>query len=121
MGIDAPLRYFGEWWDAPAYDDAVLVETPVGVACMSCREPIEQGDSGNLMAYAELDGSTGGIVHLECWLRMGLGSVAHLTGRCSCSGVGEEPQGSLREQGRAVRAYVEDCKAKGIPLIGGGA
>lgn len=88
--------YFGRHWNAPAFDGAQKVPTPVGDICFLCDQEIQDGDDGTTYA-------NGGAVHLECWLRMGLGSPAHLQGMCSCSGQ-EEPEDdrTWREQGREV-------------------
>lgn len=110
-----PLRrqpYFGQWWDAPAYDDATKVETPVGTPCLMCGEEIAEGDSGNYFV-----GSLEGLPqHLECWLRSSLGSLEHLQGRCTCVAGGRE-QGSYREQARAVMAWVLERRRLGLPVV----
>ena len=51
-------------------------------------------------------------MHLECWLRTGLGSIAHLEGRCYCvTGVLDEDTGlSHREEGRQVMEWVQRRK-----------
>lgn len=82
-------HFFGERWDAPRVDDAIHVPTPVGDPCLYCREPIEAADRGVLVTYADrdVDGElVGGIapVHMECDLRMNLGTAGHLRGDCTC-------------------------------------
>jgi hypothetical protein len=117
------LAYFGEQWDAPAWDDGVLVPAPVGEDCLHCAEPIEEGDSGVLvghmrrarpgetpmgrMASGEEVVSLGVPHHLECHLRLVLGTVAHLEGRCLCVG-GTEPESTLsaRDEARASLAWL---------------
>lgn len=96
--------FFGERWDAPAFDDATEVPTPVGEPCLHCEEPITEGDSGTVQP-AIVMGENGYVSepraqHIECYLRSALGSPAHIMGQCSCSG-GEEPEDSRtwREQG----------------------
>lgn len=80
--------YFGVRWDAPAFEDAIEVPTPVGEACLMCQEPVDEGESGVLTPYlGDLEnGPDLRAVHIECWLRSLLGSVAHLEGRCTCFG-----------------------------------
>lgn len=98
--------YFGDRWDAPAFDDAVERERPVGSLCGLCEEPIEEADSGTWQTFI-LGGpddwaSEVRPEHIECWLRQG-GSPAHLRGECSCAGHEEPPDDrSWREQGREV-------------------
>lgn len=88
------MTFFGRKWDSPALDDAVEVPVPFGELCYQCDEPIEAGDSGVITVVGEKvrNKIVGRIrpVHKECWLREGLGSVAHLEGQCVCHG-GEAP------------------------------
>lgn len=95
--------FFGERWDAPAFDDAIQRPTPVGETCGLCTEAIDEDDAGTWQTFIELDGASVKPMHIECWLRQGLGSPAHLRGECSCSG-GPEPEDnrSYRDQGREV-------------------
>lgn len=108
----AVQQFFGERWDAPAFDDAVAVEVPVGEICRLCEEPIGESDSGILMGY--IDGRGKGSIspiHIECHLRSVLGSVAHLEGRCSCAtGRHADDRSNLtwREQGQLVVEWVYD-------------
>jgi hypothetical protein len=101
--------YFGERWDAPAFDDAIEMPTPVGETCGLCEEPVEADDSGTIQQFY-----AGGVlgprpVHIECWLRQGLGSPAHLRGECSCSGRPEPADDrSWREQGREVMRMIRE-------------
>lgn len=97
---DPQVYYFGRWWDAPAFDDAIERPTPVGETCPLCTEPIEPTDSGT---WQPMTSAIGQPVHIECWLRQGLGSPAHVERRCSCTGVPEpEDDRTWREQGREV-------------------
>lgn len=95
---DAPMRYFGERWDAPILDDAVEVDVPVGTPCIHCEEPIEAEDSGWLYA-------NGPATHAECGVRSVIGGVNHQLGRCSCQGGDQPPDPpglSRREAARAA-------------------
>lgn len=114
--------YFGRHWDAPAFDDAVPVAAPVDRVCLLCSEPIGAEDSGTFFgatfgADDARDGEAGvppspevlaemvaraQPVHLECWLRQGLGDVPHLEGRCSCAGGSEHDDRPYREGARAT-------------------
>ena len=132
------MRVFGAPWDAPAYDDGEQVPTPVGEPCEQCRELIEQGDRGVVIPGAKvIDAAGPGRLevragreptagrwvtvllpfHLECHLRLSLGSLAHLEGRCSCTGA-EEPAVDMtaREEARAVQRHVEQVLRGGRPL-----
>lgn len=107
--------YFGRRWDAPAFDEAAPIATPVGEACGLCSEPVGEHDDGTLQTFVDMVEGRAvgrvGPVHVECWLRQGLGSPAHVQGRCSCTGAVEpDDQRTWREQGREV-----------IRLIGKGA
>ena len=97
--------YFGERWDAPAFDDAIERPTPVGEVCeLGCGEPIAEGDSGTWMPFADRDAPRMIPMHIECWLRMTLGCLSHLEGRCSCFG-GTGHDGFSRQAARDVMDY----------------
>lgn len=76
--------YFGERWDAPAFDEAIEVDTPVGEPCGLCEVKIKLGDQGTTMRFAYDGGPAVRSVHLGCMLRSVLGSPDHLLGKCSC-------------------------------------
>lgn len=103
-------QYFGVKWDAPAYEDAVEVPTPLGESCLYCREPIVEGESGLMMPYVGNDGAAVMAAgHIECELRSMLGSVAHLEGRCSCcggAGNGDAGRASYREAARETMSWL---------------
>jgi hypothetical protein len=109
--LPVPRTYFfGERWDAPAFDDAIERPTPVGETCPLCKETVEQGDRGTWQAFMFTEKRAEFCpTHLECWLRQGLGSPAHLRGECSCSG-GPEPADdrSWRDQGREVMRMIRE-------------
>jgi hypothetical protein len=101
-------RYFGDPWDAPFIDDAQPVPTPVGMVCLSCGEPVAEGDQGVVTPYlyagddgAPAQGDT--AQHRECML---LGVLGHLAGQCGCF----PGKGSLRERGRATIAWAERAR-----------
>lgn len=105
---EAMEHYFGERWDAPAFDDAREVPTPVGEICGYCEEAVAEGDSGILMTFLESLGARQRPVHIECWLRAALGDICHLDGRCTCFDAenGEHDDRPWREQGRATMEWV---------------
>jgi hypothetical protein len=101
-------QYFGPPWDAPFIDDATQVATPVGETCLSCEEPITEGDQGVVMplVYVGDDGEPAtrpAVQHRECLL---LGVVGHVAGTCFC----HEGLGTARERGRATAAWVEAAR-----------
>jgi hypothetical protein len=113
------MLWFGESWDAPMCEPGAHAPTPVGVLCMSCEEPIEEGDRGVMMPQGGLDelaarldplglvtvGSVRGVAqHLECQLRSVLGSVGHIEGRCSCVGGDFEDPPGLTPREAAIAA-----------------
>jgi len=107
------IYYFGQWWDAPAFDDAIEKDRPVGETCGMCQESIEEADSGTWQAFIEGEPDAWQAqskpVHIECWLRSGLGSPAHLRGQCACAGNEEPPEDrSYREQGREVIRMIRE-------------
>jgi hypothetical protein len=66
------LRRFGEW-DAPMFDDAVVVEiaVPRELSCMYCQESFKPDDNGAIMP-------NGFAQHRECSLRGVLGGIGHI-------------------------------------------
>lgn len=80
-----------------------LEQTPVplGAVCPHCRELFSESDSGvwlnnNMTA-----------MHLECFMRGILGSVAHQRRRCHCYGGHENDSPGLTIRQAAVAAYLE--------------
>ncbi len=105
------MLFFGQRWDAPAFDEATEVPVPVGETCLMCEETVEQGDSGIITPYMDARGGTrSSPIHLECHLRSIVGSVAHLEGRCSCvtgRAADDRTGGTRREDARAVLAWLQ--------------
>lgn len=85
--------YFGERWDAPMLDGdmATQVDTPIGMKCYQCGEPIAAGDRGLLRALIS-DRATVRPIHMECDLRSAIGHEYQV---CPCFGYGMD-----REAGR---------------------
>lgn len=102
--------YFGERWDAPAFDDAKQIATPVGEPCGFCEVAIKDGDQGTTMPFVYDNGSAVRSVHLGCMLRSILGSADHLLGRCAC--VGGEESDHLVDAG--ADAYAEGLEVLAI-------
>lgn len=80
--------YFGPRWDAPLLDSATHVPTPAGRRCLSCGEPVVEGDRGLIrVAVREVPGGkfegAPEPIHAECDL---LGVVGHSVGVCRCTG-----------------------------------
>lgn len=118
-----PTQYFGRRWDAPMLDDNVVeVSVPVGRACLYCGEPIAAGECGlmRLAVRGTVGKPTASLepAHMECDLRTMIGDVAHLEGRCRCSGVtaAEDAVLSFRDESRAVLAHMNQLRAaSGMP------
>jgi hypothetical protein len=115
--------WFGEpWWSYVCYDDAgrlmeeQRVPFPEGRSCLYCAEPFAEGDSGTEMLCGRADGTwTVEYAHKECQMRAGLGSVAHLEGRCTCHGGGQasDPQRTPRQEALAVWEWVQAHGVRG--------
>lgn len=105
------MQFFGQRWDAPAFEDAIEVPRPVGQTCLQCTEPIGDEDSGIVMPFMDARGRSGvSPIHIECHLRSILGSVAHLEHRCSCvTGRLADDQTSLthRQEAQAVLEWLQ--------------
>ena len=84
------MYYSGRRWDAPMMDGATHVDEEffamaVSVAnteCPICQEPLIYGENILLTPMQ--------VAHVECEIRAVLGDVAHMEGRCICSGRGDE-------------------------------
>lgn len=108
---------FGELWDAPVCDDAIEVDTPVGVHCLRCDEPVIDVDQGFMFPMA-----AGGVedryitrwrpfnapedcvttaMHRECFMADTMG---HTVGVCSCTGWDSHSRAAAREVLRRVEA-----------------
>lgn len=70
------MRYFGEPWSSPALEGVAQAPTPVGSACLDCKEPIGEGERGVLIPHGD---QYGGVSeqphHAECFLREMLGPL----------------------------------------------
>ena len=105
------LQFFGQRWDAPAFESAVEVPVPVGQTCLFCPEPIGSDDSGVVTPYIDERGkASASPIHIECHIRSIVGSVAHLEGRCSCvtgRGSDDHTNTSWRQQGRDTITWLQ--------------
>jgi hypothetical protein len=115
------LGWFGEpWWSYVCYDEAgellmqARVPFPEGESCMWCEEAFAAGDSGERRACFRREGPTVEHIHKECTLRMTVGCVAHLEGRCSCHGGADytEPGLTKRQDALATWDWVNARKAR---------
>lgn len=101
------IRYQGRKWDAPFTDDAI--EAVITGTCGWCYEEVTVED--NAVETAALLESGPGMLpmHLECHIRMMLGSVAHLEGRCTCRSGSEredDAYGSVRQEAQATLEWL---------------
>lgn len=89
------MKYFGD----PKFrkDHETQIDTPVGIACIHCEEPIVEGDTGTI------DGS-GHVLHYECVLRLVCGSVAHQLQLCMCCGGTQNDDPALTKRQAACAA-----------------
>jgi hypothetical protein len=93
---------FGRRWDAPICDAASLVATPVGYRCLSCDEPIVEGDAGFLRPVVRDDTVlTIAAIHRECDLTQVLG---HFVRVCTCTGWDPSARATAREVERRLNA-----------------
>lgn len=85
-----PGRYFGPEDRRKEWERRI--PTPVGETCLLCAEPIAEGDCGTINFVDQ-------VTHYECEMRLAVGSVGHLMGRCYCKGGTEEdpPGMTIRE------------------------
>jgi hypothetical protein len=100
------VYYHGRRWDAPFMDGARELEHLVvsGALCEVCTEPmIDSVDDVLLFPYL--------TCHLECYLRLTMGSVAHLENRCACFqgiyGGGDEDLDPIRSYREGAKATME--------------
>jgi hypothetical protein len=87
----------------------------LGLLCHRCGEPFAPSEYGFIMPCVEADGAVACIArHRECDLRMIIGSVGHLLGKCSCYGGDQEdpPELSVRDAARAAVAIWEARRAQ---------
>jgi hypothetical protein len=78
------MKWFGESWDAPVCEIVDHVATPVGEKCLHCDEPIAEGDYGVVIPLVDGNATIPIPEHYACFMRRIIGSIAHLTRRCSC-------------------------------------
>lgn len=91
------MSWFGTDWGAKCCFEDEHVETPVGSECLYCKELVELGDRG-------LVNVIGQTFHLECQVRMIVGSVGHQMKQCYCYGGSQEdpPNMTRREAAKAA-------------------
>lgn len=96
--------WFGPAPWAPICDELERVPAPAGTPCFHCEEPIAADDDGLLVASPAADGGWKQLpVHMECNLRIVVGSVGHQNAKCSCfGGTEEDPPGMTKRQAAAA-------------------
>lgn len=80
------MKWFGPFpWGAAACDSLERVDIPIGRPCSWCEECIDDESKGYLIPHL---GETleEQPIHLECFIRFIVGSIAHQTHECSCYG-----------------------------------
>lgn len=109
-----PMTWFGPTWDAMICETAEQAETPVGLPCLHCDEPIAEGERGVLhdgryvgSDYARYLTPEGRVAyHLECSMRLALGGANHIAGRCTCCGGHDPPDPPHLTKREAARLAV---------------
>lgn len=93
--------------------------TPVGRLCLWCDDPIGERDRGYLeRACFDPGGWRLQPIHFACRLRMILGSVGHIEGRCSCYVTpGEEDPPGLTRREAAIAAVAAYEREYGVRLM----
>lgn len=107
--------YFGDPWDAPAWDDAPKVDTPVGGQCTHCSDLIEAGGSGVMVWTIRVSRYGYEPTHLECHMRAALGALEHVKALdagevLDCSGGHDESD--WRNEGRKIIEYLLERKRR---------
>lgn len=103
---DLPTYYYGRKWDAPLADNAIplsgaLLALITTAACDFCQEAFAEDDDILIQPFSK--------GHLECYLRSGMGSVAHLEEHCSCCGGTDKPfnpDETYRQSAKATLAWL---------------
>ena len=100
--------WFGTDWGAPICQ-TLRVPVPVGETCLHCDELIAADDSGVMMPLMEsvynIIAVTPAYYHVECWIRLMVGSTGHQLKLCPCFGgdyEGEPETMSKRDAARAA-------------------
>jgi hypothetical protein len=98
------MKWFGPVQGAGYETDTPHVETPVGIDCGHCGEPIAEGDCGVILS---------GVLrwerplHWECHFRGIVGGLNHQLGRCTCCGGDLPPDPEDLTRREAARQAVE--------------
>lgn len=113
------MKWFGEPWPSGICygDDGQLLAgsrtcVPVGAPCGGCEEPIGVDEAGVEVPHLTAEFRQSVLFwHKECWLRAGVGGLAHQRRVCSCFGPqGPDPAAGMsrREEALAVWAWVHE-------------
>lgn len=103
------MKYFGQKFCAPIYQDCEEIDPPVLAPCARCGEFIRSTDSG--FAVPVLGEPLLAAYHRACFLRGIVGSVAHQQKRCSCYVAGascnDDPNLNVRQAAEAALKFWE--------------
>lgn len=106
------MQWFGRAGWALICDDCEQAQTPVGMRCAHCADPIEADDDGVLMPALGLrHGSY--AYHADCHIRRAVGGLNHLRGKCTCCGGTEPPDPPELGRREAARLAVEWFRRSG--------
>jgi hypothetical protein len=96
-------------------EDSEHVETPVGLPCVECDEPIAEGEDGVMVGVVHLGPRKShhtflGAIHKECMLLASVGPLAHLDKKCCCyGGDGHDSGMTMRQESLAVYRRIHAC------------
>lgn len=112
------IMWFGDPWPSAesraeiCKNEDTRVLTPQGRNCLYCSEAVLDGERGVVLpAVVQINPqvyeAAMEVAHIECFVRMALGSLRHLQGRCSCfGGPDTRPvEMSARDEAREVFDY----------------
>jgi hypothetical protein len=109
------VRWFGKAYGALYEQDMPHTDTPVGVACRLCDEPIADSDDGFMVQVRQGDWLDV-PEHYECHLRRVIGGLNHLKGRCICCGGTEPPDPPELSKREAAKAAVDEYNSRRTPM-----
>lgn len=106
------MQWFGRAPWAPICADCPRIDTPVGVPCARCDEPIAADDDGVTIPHVGDATVELRPYHYECQLRSVIGGLNHLRGRCICCGGSEPPDPPWLTRREAARAAVREWERR---------
>jgi len=81
------------------------VPVPIGEACKWCAEVFVADDRGFGIPQLSSGDTTIGFFHLECFMRMIIGSVGHQMNMCECHGGHDDSEDGLTRRAAARLAW----------------